>query len=81
MDPSFLFFLCLIVLVVLATTNDILFWSDAESILRKRKIRRMKQLKPVAAPVIREADLLGTAGRRTDGGRINEALAQPLQDE
>ena len=81
MDPSFLFFLCLVGLVVLATTNDIFFWSDAEELLRKQKKRRLKQLKPSAAPVIREADLMGPEGRGTSGRRSSEAPAQPLQEE
>jgi hypothetical protein len=81
MDPSFLFFLSIVLLVVLATTNDILFWSDAEGLLRKKKKRRMKQLKPVAAPVIREADLIGPEGRGASGRGNSEAPAQALQDK
>jgi len=86
MDPSFLFFLSLVLLVVLATAHDILFWSDAEGLLRKKKKLRMKQLKPVAAPAIRQADLVGPEGRGMSGrgtpGRQNvEAPAQAQQDK
>jgi len=42
MDPTFLFFLFLIVVVALATTNDVLKWSDAESLLRKMKKQKQR---------------------------------------
>lgn len=42
MDPTFLFFLFLVVIVALATTNDVLKWSDAEDLLRKMKKQRQR---------------------------------------
>jgi len=76
LDPTFLFFLSLIVLVVLATTNDILSWSDAEGALRKKKKLLARRLKPVDAPATSEAKSLGAKGR-LDG----EARSRELQDK